>query len=50
MNPALLQRFVVTKVLQEPKGAALEAQQRWAAGETPEQIADNRPRPIQVGI
>lgn len=48
IDPALLQRFVVTRVLQEPKGAALEAQQRFAAGETPQQIADNRERPIQV--
>ena len=46
-DPALLRRLEEIGALREPKGAALEALQRWRAGEGIEAIAENRAKPIQ---
>lgn len=48
MDQAMYQSMLESKILNEPKGAATAAWERWAAGETAEQVASLRDKPIQV--
>lgn len=45
-----MQSFLDSKVLNEPRGAANATWERFIAGETAEQIANIRDKPIQVTV
>ncbi|KAI8474666.1 MAG: hypothetical protein J3K34DRAFT_517981 [Monoraphidium minutum] len=47
-DPDMLSRLSEAGILREPKGAAIEAFNRWQAGESADDIAANRPKPIQA--
>jgi hypothetical protein len=48
VDSELYQAMLDAKVLAEPKGAASAAWERWQAGESAEQVATAREKPIQV--
>jgi hypothetical protein len=50
VDSELYQAMLDAKVLAEPKGAASAAWERWQAGESAEQVATAREKPIQVHI